>query len=54
MGHGSQLIVCRVTECEHHQGERCQLPQIEVSFCEKDVHEHHTRCLSFKQCENAK
>lgn len=49
MGIGSQLIQCTVTECTHHKGNRCQLPQIEVSYCQKDVAEHRTRCLSFKE-----
>lgn len=48
MSKGTQLIQCFVTECTHHQGNRCQLPQIEVSYCQKDTREHRTRCLNFK------
>lgn len=54
MGIGSQLIQCTVTECAHHAGNRCQLPQIEVSYCQRDVKEHRTRCLSFEENESMK
>lgn len=47
MGIGTQLIVCSVTECTHHDGVRCQLPQIEVSYCDIDPDVHQTKCLNF-------
>ena len=51
MGIGSQLIQCQVCECKNHKGNRCQLPQIEVSYCETDSDIHKTRCLSFEESE---
>lgn len=53
MEKGSQLIVCRVTDCQFHEGTRCQLPQIEVSFCDQDYDVHQTKCLSFKDKSTA-